>query len=189
MVTTTTDAGLRYLQRVSEQLLSSSPAVSAHLQAKRHLLASEHDLASESPERSCKACGSILIPGWSCKTATSTLKKRTRPDRLARESTLRLAKVQCGRCNTVTTIERHKLKTSRRASHHDAALTSTAEQTAKTNDDNHKEANKAEPASTPTRKRSRGKKSSLQSMIAKKTPAQTSTAGSFGLGFADLLKS
>ena len=67
------DAMQSFLDKASELLMVSSPAISS-------LLVANHAQASSVPRyhncprsqmRRCKACGTALVPGWSCKKMTS----------------------------------------------------------------------------------------------------------------------
>ncbi|KAF1347100.1 hypothetical protein BDV97DRAFT_278101, partial [Delphinella strobiligena] len=65
-----------YLEKWAESFLVTSPALSAYLGAQRDRLCQVQHVLPEDHEtrKACQSCGSILVPGWSCK------KYRPRPN-------------------------------------------------------------------------------------------------------------
>ena len=67
-------ASSQHLERTSQLLLTTSPAISAYVGGQKNALsARQHQVGVDSNYKRCVTCGAILIPGWSCK------KHRPRP--------------------------------------------------------------------------------------------------------------
>lgn len=181
---------LRFLDDASKRLLGSSPAISAHLQTVREsIIGDEGDDHQPSPISTCVACGNLLLPGWSCESLSNTSGKRTRKERLGRKATgRRRVKFRCHRCNSTTTtvgaMLSLKSQKPREAPPSSGGVTSTP---AIANSANTALSSKDLPRSSP-RKRPRTKKSTLQSMLANRKPAEPQVLQGFGLGLMDIMK-
>ena len=184
------EATARYLDHASQILLTSSPAISAHLQASRSHDPKDYEENSYSrkQEQPCRSCGNLMVSGWSCTSIPNTASKRTRKDRLSMKGpNVETIKLQCLRCHAITTIESRKpargIKVSRTSSQAVATVatkveTSTFSPTTAS----------AESPSSISRKRPRAKKSTLLSQLAtQQTTAKTKPEGS-SLDLMDFMK-
>lgn len=190
---------LDHLAKASQSLALKSPAVSGHLRSAQARLATGEDrpLSSPTHPRICSACGSSLIPGWNCDFSAdkSTRKKRTRQDRLNQMSNAQAVTVRCSRCDSVNTIG--DIKTPAKS------VKTSVVQRQKLEHSLPKKIEATKPSAPPqmnvtsllasedshtvpvTKKRTRNKKTSLQSMLDSRKPAPQ-TKG-FGLGLADFM--
>lgn len=168
----------RYLDDASSLLLSTSPAVSAHLRQASRTSNPDEDHADRNGLQYCSACGTTLIRGWTCKTLPNPSHKRSRKDRIEKgHSNIKRLRVQCLTCDAITALEVCKPaqtpKESPRISPAERAEVDQARAGPV----------EIETASQPPRKRTRGKKSSLQSMLSdQKAPPQR------GFDLTDFLK-
>lgn len=185
------DAQARYLDSASNILQSSSPSISAHLQLARNDLA--QDGGHHGQERSCSACGNIFVPGWSCKKVSKSSRKHSRKDRTQKDDTdTRCVHLRCLRCDAITAIERPKResipvraeipKVPGHASKDRRDKREIAPQTGPI------ESSSGEGAAQPPRKRARGKKSTLQSMLSEQQAAKPPVETGLGLGLMDFMK-
>lgn len=185
-------------------VLTSTPT-SAYLQLRKIDIRDAQDGSTSSSKRSdvCRACGSILIWGWSSKIRRRTrayAEKRRRPSKTSRkyqeEHDPDVCYLECVRCYSLTSIDPNIARTTKSI---------TAETTARTTEyvnlqDSQTvaeillpplaipESSESSPAPSNRKKRSRGKNSSLQAMLTKSKDQQTSIPD-FGLSFTDLMKS
>ena len=185
------DARLKHLKAASEQLIATAPTTAAHLQAVRRSVIENTDVASTpTADGTCAACGNILIRGWSCKIPMEDCSNRTRTDRLRHSSTgLKELKLRCHKCSSVNTVQSKKSRTSSRRLHK-----SSPPPARRVSQGVVKEPSK-ESTSIPdvtagglSRKRPRGKKESLQSIIQHQNVAESSKTRNSGLTLADLMK-
>ena len=185
-------ARLRYLDHASQCLLTSSPAISAHLETVRQEVAEEkgNSTSSEPFIRSCTACGNILVPGWSCKSIRETLPKRTRKDRIAKEKNpgVKVLKWQCSKCDAVTAIEAAKAGRQRIATVPSSRTASLAQKETPIPTST-KPSEATSNTSKASKKRAKGKKSSLQTMLANHNKLSANRPEGFGLDLMDLMKS
>ena len=192
MRTTNVAARLQYLDEASLRLLTTSPALSAHLQGARQALADENgnEVVSHGSTWNCAACGSVMVPGLSCTSIRDPPRKRIRKDRLAKqEFAVKTVKLQCSRCDAITTIEAVKPERSRKVQvAQTRPTTSVHEDTAVENRIITKPT--TESAEKTSRKRTRAKKStSLQSMLAGQKVVKSKETQGFGLDLMDLMRS
>ena len=184
------ESRLRYLRNASESLFTSSPTVSAHLQTVRHAVAEGkgYGAASQQSKRDCTSCGSILVPGWSCKSVKEATAKRTRKDRLVpKQPGLKVIRRQCSKCDAVTTIETAKPKRDRKAQTSPSRPFPAAHQDRKSD----KLPASPQPTFTPERtprRRAKNKRSSLQSMLANQKKTGDKEPTGFGLDLMDFAK-
>ena len=181
-----------YLDKASRTLISSSPAISAHLQSVRRKVVENADGETLSGPRNetCGACGYMLIPGWSCKFITKGINiDRTRKDRINKESgDEKTLKLQCSKCNVLTTrkatrpIARHKSYSA------SSQFPSSVPTNVKATTINPSAETSSEDTAQPSRKRTRGKNSTLQSMLANSKIATPTRSKGFGLDLKDLMK-
>ena len=178
---------LQHLQAASSILQNTSPPVSAFLSSMRRTVAVENEIDLTTNERSqtCNACGTMLIPGWSCKIERETPGGKTRQARLSRSTVagVKRTKLRCSTCSAVTVISSRKPpkvpKTAPNTAMLDAVV-SESKPTAPSVPD------KA-PSATVASRKARNKKSSLQSLLAGQKAA-SSGAGHSGLNLMDFMK-
>lgn len=191
MTSTSEASRSHYLENASRSLLVSSPAISAHLQSVRRVAVEEEKVKPLPQEShwSCTACGSILLPGRSYKSIIEPHLKRTRKDRLAlRKNGIKATKLQCSKCNAVSIVEAMKPERTRMIKLAPPRLTDAVRGNTPSD---------RTPAASPQapiidrgpKKRARGKKSSLQSMLVNQGKGVTSNSTGFGLDLMDLMKS
>ena len=183
------EARFQYLEKASHQLLTSSPATSAHLQTVRKTAAEEQTNAtpSQAIDWTCTACGNILAPGWSCKNVNYGLVKRSRNDRLAQAKLgLKTFSLQCSLCGNITTIEDKKPVKGRQVPIRNIDKLPTVAAAPATNRPTQKSTESIVQAS---RKRTRGKKSTLQSMLSKQDIVASEKPRGFNMDLMDFMKS
>jgi RNase P subunit RPR2 len=101
-----------YLQEAAHLLAISSPAVSAFLGSARNRFI--EDVESEVPAKewdalrreTCGACGSLLVPGWSCEISTRPQPRRSKSGRKEKSNDLGISNqstvYNCLRCHRKT---------------------------------------------------------------------------------------
>ena len=181
-----------YLDKASRNLISSSPTISAHLQTVRRRVVENADGETLSGpwNETCGACGSLLIPGCSCKVITKGVGiDHSSKDRINKESgDEKTLKLQCSKCNALTTrkatrpIARHKSYSA------SSQFPSSVPTNVKATMINPSARASSEDTAQPSRKRTRGKNSSLQSMLANSKIATPTRSKGFGLDLKDLMK-
>lgn len=104
----------RFLTAASDILLISSPTVSARLGG-QHLGLAGDDGSKSTDTVQCRACGSHLIPGWSCKKVTRNSSRRTEKRKkraggraMEDSKSLKSQFLQCDRCDTRTPISKSR---------------------------------------------------------------------------------
>lgn len=200
MASTAASARLQHLHNASLALVVASPATAAYLQSTHLAIADEGNDRERLADNEvvCKACGNILIPGWSCKSLTRNDNKRERPTRSRKESRdVKTVKLECLRCHTTSTaLQQKPLKAPSRAR---KPATHTLQPNIKGPGVNmlpvpavatgkSLETQAKAPIASTTNRKARGKKSSLQSLLAsQKRPAAVATKNS-GLDLMDFIK-
>lgn len=186
---------LDHLAKASQALATSSPATSGHLRSAHQRLATGEGKPVSSPShlRICSACGSSLIWKWNCEAVKSEAsgKKRTRQDRLQKQSSTRILQVRCSRCDSITEIESTKASTAEARS--PERILPIEIQIVKSLAPHPlvPKIQTSEPPPAPTskpsgiKKRSRNKNSSLQYMLENRKP--TGPAKGFDLGLANFM--
>lgn len=190
MVSNSTEARLKYLDTASKFLLVSSPALSAHLQAERDstLHDGENEMNSSTCHRSCNACGTILIPGWSCKALRDARNLRNSHLKAhSKGSHPQLKRLRCSTCGAVSNFEidgqqQTELKTS------DQPVANHAVNSRKTNTYTIAPLQSKTNNVKVSNRRARSKKSSLQSMLADQKKADSDKPKRFGMDLADLMQ-
>lgn len=192
------EAKLRFLHASGHLYSASAPATSAQLMLQRHIeiAGNSRPKSIDGPSLSCKACGTVLIPGWTSqisrfdkqvsKMASSKpgSKKRKRSKLSTRPE--KCVRVQCLACYRFEDKPLQKAKTSSYGRVAKATLQATSSSDTKPNPD---------PGSSPLdkstkpskrRERVRNHKKGLQAMLEKsKAPAAPS---GFGLDLLDFMK-
>ncbi|KAF7186470.1 hypothetical protein HII31_12172 [Pseudocercospora fuligena] len=177
-----------HLDAVSQTLMFSSPAVSAYLQ-----MVNEQDFEISKPKaqtKSCSACGNMMVLGWSCRKTTVDRSKRSRQDRLSESRRSATTGLECLKCYSIT---KTALKESPRKPKN-ATFKCGGTTTQEVPDVQPLLAPKSatEKVEVPPaldaggKKRGRGKKSSLQAMLADRKTTEASPG--FGLSMDDFMK-
>lgn len=185
----TREARLRHLENGSLGLLISSPAISAYLSAERNgdlcRTGDESTKAGDSL-RSCGACGTKMIIGWSCRVLKDPFRPgigHTRDD--PRKALTYERRLTCSTCGAVTIVQTDKpLQQAQKGSNttSDAASNFTENGTfsatlkPRTSD------------SKPSTRRGRTKKSTLQSLLTDQKEAYLKRSQGFGMDFTDLMQ-
>ncbi|KXT00529.1 hypothetical protein AC578_4098 [Pseudocercospora eumusae] len=177
----------QHLDVASQMLMFSSPAVSAHLQ-----MVNDQDYQISTPNaqtKSCSACGSIMVLGWSCRRTTRDRTKRTRQDRLSESGRSATISLECLGCSSITTVVKENLRKPKNATIKHGG---TPTQQIPSAQQLRAPKSAAEKVEAPTasdagaKKRGRGKRSSLQAMLADRKT--TGTSPGFGLTMDDFMK-
>jgi hypothetical protein len=186
---TAVDSRAEYLSAAADVLLTSSPAVAAHLRSVRQEVAAGDDGKSAQQSGSiCSACGETLIPGWSCTLVGKDENQARRLESLKQRPQTKTVRMKCSRCNTISTVTSTKpprdgqkrTKTATTVSITDAMTTSGLAPS------------RSEPSSTLAStivvgRKARGKKSSLQALLAgQQSGAKPSVTT--GLNISDFIK-
>lgn len=196
-------ARLRFLNDSAHLIAIGSPTTSAVVGSHYDKLLVENDLdlqASKKDQDSrrrevCGACGSLMIPGWSCHVIQENMKPKEaqRAKKMSRKSTSKLEKAKvysCLRCHRKTVqpvVARESQvllkkpivsKIQHAASAAPASITEYASATPKS-------------ANASSKKRAKARRQGgLQAMLAKsKTEPLGPSSGGFGLDLMDLMKS
>lgn len=178
------DARLRYLQDAAQSLSNISPAASTHLGATYQALVNDK---TDGPRANpfCEACGKVMIIGWSCTTVVDTKRKRSREDRLAQSVPgVKTFKLKCSICGAVTVLEFAKPSQKRRPTVQTTSTKIDFVSSQVPSPDQHI----PEPSIKPAAKRARGKKSSLQSLIASQKASESQKSAGFGFDLQDFMK-
>ena len=188
MSRTAASAHLKFLDDASHAMLASSPATSAHLRALHQnavMTSKTTGPVASGQAWSCAGCGTKLIPGL-CREVVP--KKRTRSDRLsAHGKAFKSQDYECERCHAVTTIVRPRRRSVSTMREDDSYLQPSPSIAVKPSTEI--SASQGSNEKPIPRKRARGKRTSLQSMLAKQSLARKPVAsGNFGLEITDLLK-
>jgi len=198
---------LQYLHDASDLLIASSPAISARLRTVERKVAGEQGLATDQhKDRSCTACGNVLIPGWSCKIIVRNDGSKVlqgRPSKPSARSSVKTLKMQCLACNAITVTDSRKPPrlgnktvppptthvnvTSVAAARVDAALRTEAPAHATTISQAPATSQAANPITTSSRK-ARSKKSSLQALLAGQQQGSAGPATKRGYELKDFMK-
>lgn len=183
---------LDHLAQASQSLATTSPAVSGYMRNAEHRLANGEGKSLSNPThlRLCKTCGSSLILGWNCEVPVKKAAKAkpTRQDRIEKKTKARSIDVRCSRCDSTNTLEYSKSKSRKEtvgAQGPPVKVQSAKPLIPQPMDKPKVVQSEAAPATSAAKKRSRGKKSSLQSMLDSQKPAIP--AKGFGLGLADFM--
>jgi len=193
------DARLRFLEDASAAMFAS-PAVSSWLQHTRTVVSMESGRPTRS-QLDCSGCSRLMLPGYSC----DVLKiPRTRKDRLGGKPKAR--RCRCTACGTVNDLPAEKARPIRQPAARSRSIekieargpssqsipaqpsTSVVRSTPHTTTEPSLPQAFQAPtqASGPSKKRGRGKNSSLQALLANKKPESPKKTG---FDFMDFLKS
>ncbi|KAK4618133.1 hypothetical protein CLAFUW4_12358 [Fulvia fulva] len=185
-----TTARLNFLDEAADLLAFSSPTTAAQLHSTR-LEPTQEDVVKAQVvknDRLCGGCGDSLIPWWNCSIRT---KKRTRQERLNQDKSTKFTTVQCARCNSFTMVRQVRRSTGRPVPQQPMVQPATErKKVVAVQKDDQPTQGSITPSSTPTesavKKRSRNKKSSLQSLLADRKAVEPKKGS--GLGLMDFMK-
>jgi hypothetical protein len=180
-----------FLQRASDHLVVSSPAVSAHLRSVHQEVAARDngkDLRGEG--QACRACGNLLVSGWSCTSIAEPSKKARKRKSSGPRSDVKVFNKQCSKCNTITKVVSQKpprnMMRRNQTLRTDAPLLKTACQD-KSDKIATLPARSATAAPTVGNRKTRNKQPSLQAMLAlQQSKARLSTTTA--LDISDFIK-
>ena len=179
MVSTPTSARLEHLEAASRCLLVSSPAISAYLQSELNATSNERDeVVSKRSNRSCSACGNILVLGWSCERVGSARK-------IEIEGKVEY-RLRCSKCNAIMAFkaERFQQRNKGKKSECDTLDLHKSKTRSATIIVSQPEAKDIKTSN----RRSRSKKTTLQSMLADQKKTEVARPKGFGLDLMDLMQ-
>lgn len=199
MVDTAAEAKLRFLHAAGHLYSATAPATSAQLMLQRHLemAGSAGPKGHDGSSSSCKACGTVLIPGWTSqisrvdKRASKMAnpkpgsKKHTRAKRSPIAD--KYVRVKCLACHRFEDTPLQKSKPSSNSETAKATSQATSSSDAKLQLDPESSPLDNSSKASKRRERARKHKSGLQAMLEKsKLPAAPSSG--FGLDLLDFMK-
>lgn len=198
-------AQVKFLDEASQLLLPTSPSISAYLQIRQRDIREIHDMPpkDKTGQDICRACGSILIPGWSsrslrrsAKPSNTIAKPQRKRKRDATDAKLDSDRIECLRCHSPMirgTRPASRTTSSHTQSPHQAIIAtkiptvSTPATAAPVVPSPVPTSAENGPATLNRKKRARGKDSSLQAMLAKSKSEKKGPQG-FGLDLMDLMQ-
>ena len=192
------EAKLKFLLVSGHFYSATAPATSAQLMLQYHEIAGTARLTSnDGSGSSCKACGTVLIPGWTSQTSrvdrraskTANLKpgsKKHTMDQLSAHAE-KSVRVKCLACHRFEDTTLQNTKINRSSERAKAQLQVTSPLDAKLNPD--PESSLLEKSTKASRRRERARKhnSGLQAMLEKSKAPATPSMG-LGLDLMDLMK-
>ncbi|KAF2018978.1 hypothetical protein BU24DRAFT_405701 [Aaosphaeria arxii CBS 175.79] len=193
---------LEYLDKAAHLLAISAPTISATLGTARDSLLGEQDVDLDMPSKDwralrrdmCGACGSIMIPGWSCQVAHEVQLKSVKqgPKRRRHHTTERKdidVVYTCLRCERKTTqpLERRTQRHMKKRSSQGPKTASIALPTREVAKDDRPSKPNPKTASSGSKQRAKARKGGLQAMLAQ-SKAQTSKQGGLGLDLMDFMQ-
>lgn len=187
------EAKLRFLHASAHLYSVTAPATSAQLMLQRHIEGAGDPRPQniDGSSSACKACGTVLIPGWTSRT--SRVDKRASRDANLKPGAKKHARgklfpisekhvrVKCLACHRFEDTLLQKSKTS--------SNIDKAKATSRTTRSSHPKPNldpESNPQASKRRERARKHKGGLQAML-EKSKAPTAPSG-FGLELLDLMK-
>ena len=193
------EAKLRFLLASALLCSATAPATSAELmlQHQTEITGTARPTSSDGSSLSCKACGTVSIPGWTSQVSRvdkgqsrivnskSRTKKHTRGQCSAHAE--KYIRVKCLACHRFEDTPLQKTKTSRHKEREKSTLLATAPLNAISNLE--PGSSLAEKSSKASRRRERARKhkSGLQAMLDKSRAPATNTLG-LGLDLMDIMK-
>ncbi|MCJ1303096.1 hypothetical protein MMC08_005903 [Hypocenomyce scalaris] len=201
-------ARLSFLARAAQSYATSAPSTSAHLVTQYRAVAAEHSSGSPltQPNNTCGACGSIMIPGRTCRTrlddrsvtiegATPRKKKRPNRSKSSPSGTEKTLTTECLLCwkSTKKSLQRRKssklteIEGSNQVAGPSRTTTATPgdRPTPRISNNN---LSRATPANASSKKRAKARKESrLGALLAKSKSSQAPSLG-FGLDLMDMMK-
>ena len=193
------EAKLRFLHASAHLYSATAPATSAQLMLQRHIeiAGNSRPNSNDGPSSSCKACGTILIPGWTSQTSRVDKQasnianpkigfKKQKTGKVCPVPE-KYVRVKCLACYRFEDMLLRNFKTSSNSEVAKAILRATSSLDAKSNRDLDSSPLYRPTKTSKRRERHRNHRSGLQAMLEKsKTPAAPSSG--FGLDLLDLMK-
>ncbi|RAL62641.1 hypothetical protein DID88_004487 [Monilinia fructigena] len=187
-------ARLRYLNESAHFLATSAPSTSKHLMSQCDSLIFDHEIekSDTQKQKSCGACGTIMLLGWEGKLeikSQSSKKKQARKKATGASSEERVIIYTCGSCNKKT---RHRLNTApvvsrtKKGAIQHGAFSKNASAPAQSLTTASTVATPSTNASSKKRAKNR-KLGGLGALLAKQKASEASSSG-FGLDLMDLMK-
>ena len=199
MADAATEARLRFLLTSGHLYSATAPATSAEMMLQHHTeIAGTASLtSSQASSLPCKACGTVLIPGWTSQVSKvekgpsrtvnpkSKSKKHARGQRSAHPE--KYVRVKCLACHRFEDTRIQRTKASRTQEKDKSTLLTTSPLNAIPNLD--PDSTPAEKSTKASRRRERARKhkSGLQAMLDKSRAPATTSLG-LGLDLMDLMK-
>ena len=190
-------AKLNFLHASANLCSATAPATSAQLMLQRHIeMASDTRPSSKNgSDSSCKACGTIFIPGWTLQT--SIVEKRASKLAIPKSgskkhpgsllSAEKYVRVKCLACHRFEDTLLQKTRISHRGETAKVTSQATIPTDAERNLDPGSSSLEKSTKASKRRDRARKNKSGLQAILEKsRTPAASSSG--FGLDLLDLMK-
>ena len=189
------EAKLRFLHASAHLYSITAPATSAQLMLQRQIdgAGDPKPKSIDGSSSACKACGTVLIPGWTSNTsridkrASKVANSKSPAEKHARGKLSPISekhvRVKCLACHRFEYTPLQKSKTSSNSEKANATSRATRSSDAKPNQD--PEASHL-PKASKRRERARKHKGGLQAML-EKSKAPTAPSG-FGLELLDLMK-
>lgn len=199
------EAKMRFLDASARHYASSAPETSAHLMAQRNMEAAESGISLNKTQSSgsCKACGSILVPGWTSWTSIITKDGKVKQlkvgsKKMARSNLPKYLRVDCLICyryeerplQGLKPTSKHPLKIPHKEASIGSELRQPCSQTADSSAASTSHMQVSEPLATnaSSKKRAKARKQGgLQAML-EKSKASTGPSAGFGLDLLDLMK-
>ena len=193
------EAKLRFLLASGHLYSATAPATSAQLMVQHHTEIAETArlTSSEGSSLSCKACGTVSIPGWTSQVSRVDKrpsrivnpkpgpKKHTKGQISAHHE--KYVRVKCLACHRFEDTPLQKTKTSRNKERNKSTLLTTSPLNAISNLDPDSSPTEKSTKANRRRDRARKHKSGLQAMLDKSRSPATTTFG-LGLDLMDLMK-
>lgn len=189
------EAKLKFLHASGHLYSATAPATSAQLMLQRHIeiASNARPKSNDGSSSSCKACGTILIPGWTSQISrvdkgasrTTDLKPGSKKHARGKPSLIpeKYVRVKCLACHR---FEDTPLQKSKSGSHSTAKATMSSSGAKPNLDPGSIPLDKPTKASN-RRERTRKHKSGLQDML-EKSKISTAPSSGFGLDLLDLMK-
>ena len=193
------EAKLKFLLVSGHFYSATAPATSAQLMLQHHaeIAGTARLTSNDGSGSSCKACGTVLIPGWTSQTSRVDRRalKTANPKPGSKKHTLdqlsahaeKFVRVKCLACHRFEDTTLQNTKISRSSERAKAQLQVTSPLDAKLNPD--PESSLLEKSTKASRRRERARKhnSGLQAMLEKSKAPATPSLG-LGLDLMDLMK-
>lgn len=193
------EAKLRFLHASAHLYSTTAPATSAQLMLQRHIEGAGDPRPKniDGSSSACKACGTVLIPGWTSKT--SRINKRApkvaNPKTAAKQHARgklspiseRHVRVKCLACHRFEDTPLQKPEINSNSEKANATSRATCSSDAKPNLDPESNPLDKPPKASKRRERARKHKNGLQAML-EKSKAPAALASGFGLELLDLMK-
>ena len=196
-------AKLRFLEASAHQFALTAPETSAHLmkqsQVEAEASTDKQKVRKDNLPASCKACGTLLIPGWTSRTTINTPNKTKKNDgstdrsrKLISKASLHPAKsvkVDCLRCHRFEQLplEHSPRRKERTSNHSDRNKTLSSPENAAFPVETSKESIKPISANASSKQRSKTRKRGGLQALLDQSKTSMSTPACTELGLLDLM--